>query len=523
MGSKLASIASLLLLGAVLAGAALLHWAIPDRGPFAVPIWACVFLAFVTPFAIITIRHQVRRNRIKLIELFSASFDLKTDCTSNGSDLASFEFVRGKYFADLDPKEKGNKDLSVSDMPRFPMMLHADWMLLFCAVPYMIFSGFGIFVLFSPLDQVSSGAMSKWLAPSILAAGGAQGDWSKAAIDAFHINVLTVTSLAYAGAYFHSLRLFLSAVATFDLSPLTFLRAFAHMVLSVTLAVVLYRAVPSSAGLENMVAEISGGTGTRAFDPTSGLGPQWFVVAFAMGFFPDFALDRLMRLVDYPFKRRYTVVEKHSPQVPLTVLDGIDLDVEYRLKEANIFDVQNLATFNPIMLHIESPYGIYQTVDWTAQAQLCTVAGPDRFLLLKTLNIRTIFDLERAVLDKSADPEILKAVGAIILHDCSRDKAMRKDIADAASVTFIAGSFGAPAVIQLTHVMLDDLHVYRLRQLWDRIKQKIDGPTNPAAAVQILAEEFTTPTVKALSLPDDAAIVPNSHDRHPAVKNGKVT
>lgn len=82
---------------------------------------------------------------------------------------------------------------------------------------------------------------------------------------------------------------------------------------------------------------------------------------------------------------------------PLDVIDGIDYTTRFRLEECGIYDIQNLATYNPILLHIESPYGIYQTVDWVGQAQLCNVVGLDKFLLLRQMNVRTVFDLERAL------------------------------------------------------------------------------------------------------------------------------
>jgi hypothetical protein len=114
-------------------------------------------------------------------------------------------------------------------------------------------------------------------------------------------------------------------------------------------------------------------------------------------------------------KQRKSDCEKHAPVVPLTVLDVVDFFIEFRLEEANIFDVQNLAASNPIMLHVESPYGIYQTIDWVAQAQLCTTVGAERFLLLKRFNIRTIFDLERAVLGLNAPAELKLIIGTILL------------------------------------------------------------------------------------------------------------
>jgi hypothetical protein len=157
------------------------------------------------------------------------------------------------------------------------------------------------------------------------------------------------------------------------------------------------------------------------------------------------------------------------------------------------------------MLHIESPYGIYQTIDWVAQAQLCTVVGPERFLMLKTLNIRTIFDLQRAVLGPASDPngtgpaaintyvpdpELLDAIGDLLLRGTGRDEKLRKTVGlplpsalqnPVGTDTGLSASARRAALIQLVHVMLDDLHVHRLRQLWRHIERMLqDGRTKAA-------------------------------------------
>lgn len=578
---------------AILAVVLGLYVLIGSKSQLAFAIWASVFLSVVTPLVIIAIRHQIRWTRIKLIELFAASFDFNPDPPQkavadgrrggNGKgdrDNVSFEFVKGKYYADLDDS---------NTVPRFPMMLHADWMLLLCAVPFMVISGFGSFVLFAPLADVATisdnAAVGSWLWPSMLVLGGADATSieTPALYRMLHVNALTVALMAFSGAYFFSLRLLLRAVAVFDLSPVTFLRCFAHIVLAMLLAIVLYRVVPSAerfaedASIQTRSGQTaaeggngarqaqatatdvrqptsppatpipqaavpasapSGDAGSRVAEPASrgaqppaagqcfslsgllarlacpapepiyhphfdslglrspcadanscpngdatrGLNPLWLLFAFALGFIPDAALQYGMQKVGLNFKARYAKLDPHSKLIPLTILDGIDNFIAFRLEEANVFDVQNLAASNPIMLHIESPYGIYQTIDWVAQAQLCTVVGPERFLLLKTLNIRTIFDLERAVLPRRSstkppsveiapDEGLVLAIGAALFGDNNRDAELRKSFNLPTTLLTKEGG-GTPSLGLTRHivsVMIDDLHVHRLRQIWKHI------------------------------------------------------
>jgi hypothetical protein len=486
---------------AFLALAGLLGWIVFGRAAgtpqLLMPLWAMIFLSFVTPMTIIAIRHQVRLTRVKLINLFARNFGFdaslrklpKGEKALRDADI-SFEFVKGKYYADLNIRE--DQEPKLDDIPRFPMMLHADWMLLFCALPFMIFSGFGMFILFAPVSELITigKSISSWLYPSVLLLGGSERALLEFVTDptermySLHVNMLTVAAMAFAGAYFYTLRLLLRAVAVFDLSSITFLRCFAHMVLAVTLAVVIFRIWPSMDDLAPLMRRLpvlfgelpSDRPAFRFTDPRNGINPIWLLLAFVLGFVPDSALQYVLQRSGVVYKEPYRLPDRHSKTVPLTIIDGIDPMMAFRLEEANIYDVQNLATFNPIMLHIESPYGIYETMDWVAQAQLCNVVGPDRFLLLKTLNIRTIFDLQHAVLDPQADAWLQLEIGKAILGDNLRDKAMRHDFGFGAGVLEGASTPLTVAAVQhMTRVMLDDLHVHRLRQTWLRIAGRLAG------------------------------------------------
>lgn len=437
---------------------------VANRSAYFVPLLGALFLSVITPFAIIAIRTQVRYSRVRLIDLFAENFNLPP-ATRGAKGLVSFEFVRGKYFIDL-PNATPMSPAAM--IPRFPMLLHADWMLLFCAVPYMVFSSFGLFVLLSPLQfHGLAGPVADWLRPSLLAVGGVPAAiaGNEAALAAYHVNVLTVAGMTFAGAYFFTLRLFLRAVVMFDLSTVTFLRAFAHMVLSATLAIAIYRAMPSA----------------EPYDPQAGLSGLWLATAFGLGFTPDAALAQLKRLTGVIPKRPRVELQEHAYIVPLTLIDGIDHWIAFRLEEANIYDVQNLATVNPIMLHIESPHGIYETMDWVGQAQLCTVVGPERFLALRSLHLRTIFDLENTVLHGESDT-LKDAVADILFQDDSHFSTLRSKTGFARPSMLGLQPTDAEglkarreALAEVVRQMVDDLHVFRLRQLWSHIKDKLAG------------------------------------------------
>jgi hypothetical protein len=157
-----------------------------------------------------------------------------------------------------------------------------------------------------------------------------------------------------------------------------------------------------------------------------------------------------------------------SRSLPLEMIDGMDSFIRFRFVEFEMEDVQNLATANPVLIFVETPYGLFEALDWVAQAQLITAVGPKRAKLLRDIAIRTIFDLEQA----ATEPALLPLLADILFCDAT---------GVAAPVTPAAPSDPQArdkAVAQLCRSIAATLHVARLRQLWNVIYDII-GPELP--------------------------------------------
>lgn len=456
----------------------------------------------------------------------------------------SFEFVKSKYSSDLEIPDdalddqqfyENIRDLNLNDsrVRRYLQNikwynLRSNWRILFAGFPYIALCTCGFLICLLPLPLAglqSVFSVDKIVQPALFSTGGIwfSGTDASAAAEAqnrYFINATTVAALAFLGAYIFTLRIFIRAVATFDLSPVTMLRATAHVILSVSGAVLIWRALPDPLSQFGDNRYLAAATGTLPF--------AWFFMAFIFGFVPDSGLQFIFTRGSQWIRAIKTTDDRfigNTKSVPLDVIDGIDFFTRFRLEEANIFEVQNLAVVNPIMLHIETPFGIYQTIDWVAQAQLCTVVGPERFLIFRQHNIRTIFDLERSVLSRHSTPELRQVVGSILTMPTQTrglllgesqmtynglgetgntkldgplfDQYMAKLFwtqpsgaiplpapappAGQAPAVPAAASPTPPALPEpidetLRHhvrVMVDDLHVQRLRELWLTISERL--------------------------------------------------
>ena len=257
------------------------------------------------------------------------------------------------------------------------------------------------------------GLGGEWAAAQILLDGlrtetGLSPDFGKA--------TALVVGAGFIGAYIWSINYLILRIANFDLSPLSFLRTSAHILLTVFVAWALRQVVAApEVGDKLAVATILG-------------------IAFLSGLYPSLGVNVLVeRLPTWlRIKREVPEAKDIGRSLPLDLIDGIDPSIKFRLNELEIGDVQNLATTDPIELFVESPYGLVEILDWIGQAQLLSELGPQLFLDARKAGIRdmiAVLDLGRSdagrkllqpflVGGEGADDAVLKAKFDSIARKC---------------------------------------------------------------------------------------------------------
>lgn len=181
---------------------------------------------------------------------------------------------------------------------------------------------------------------------------------------------------AFLGAYFFSLQTLFRRFVLNDLRPSAYIAVCQRIVLSVIAVWILLMALQSDAakalGIEFAQTNTQDGGPHVATNVTTTV----MILAFVVGVFPALLWDFLMVvLVKLSFAEKY--FRRMTPELPLSLLDGLTIFHETRLEEEDIENIPNMATVDIVQLMIGTRFAPNRIIDWVDQAILYTALGPE--------------------------------------------------------------------------------------------------------------------------------------------------
>lgn len=386
-----------------------------------VSYFIAVVFGVIFPIGIFIGRSNIRASRYEIVADLERLFGFATKPGGEPLIIPSFELVKYKY-------RPASEILDRADSA------HSAFYYMIPVFLYALISMVGFFAVLLTFGGIQNKGAFGW-AEGINVIGD--------------LNFLAVFSFTFLGGYLWSVQYLLRRVANFDLSPISFYRSLMHILFGLfVMSAVFYSGLFSTT--DRLIA----------------------VIALLVGLFPSLCMNVVV--AKFPWARlkrvsRYS--EALQEELPLDVILGIDAFMKFRLAEFEIEDVQNLATINPIQIFVETPYGLYEVIDWVAQAQLILAVGAEKALKLREMNIRTIFDLERMVYNPALKKRLMTVLVPGEPVDSDNYTGVERFRHPSNSEVDLKHTDHAEALVS---IIRDDLHVKRLRQIWDVIAQRVD-------------------------------------------------
>jgi hypothetical protein len=418
--------------------------------------WAATALfSLLVPIGVYVGRMNIRASRREIVRDLARLFQFaKVD--GRPLILPSFELVKYKY----DPEANPDHAALDADAQSFRYYI-------FPVAIYLMLTLLGFEFAFRPIHP-----------PALDTNMSAPQGWGGA---------ITYTFIS---SYLWTIQYLVRRIANFDLSPTSFFLSFIH----VASALFVVSAIWQSGILDAVGAKLQIGA------------------AFVVGFFPDLFIGVLIAKFPWMRLRRVSAASKAlQEELPLDMILGIDPFMKLRLGEFEIEDVQNLATINPIQIFVETPYGLYEVIDWVAQAQLILAVGPARTLQLREINVRTIFDLERCIENSGLRQRALHILlGA--QAEAAGDFAPPGQDGAKGSEIILDQKDELSAIVAYIR---DDLHVRRLRQIWDVINSGLDERFVRSTAEDAMSRQKVVPLRPIDELGEEPTLVPSDGRQHP--------